>query len=204
MSIILNISGTNGAGKTTLVRSLTGPAYNPVDLCRYLDKKERTKTVEGVAGNGIIAVGPYRPGVASGGCDGVPTQDLVRKATEAAVLKFPDCHVIFEGVVVSTIFQRYHDWAKEEGVDLRFGYLDTPLEVCLANIRKRQEASGKVREIKTDQVEGKWKSIRRRRNKMIEAGLLVYDIPHGSDAKGSVLDIFSGTQGNETSVTGDV
>jgi len=196
--MLLNISGTNGSGKTTLARALTGPDYNPIDLCEYQDKKDRRKFVEGVGGtlpNGqkIIAVGPYRPGVASGGCDGVPTQDLVRKATEGAQQKFPDAHVIFEGVVVSTIFQRYHDWAKEEGVDLRFGYLDTPLEQCLKNIRSRQEASGKVRDIKVDQVEGKWKSIRRRRDKMIEAGLKVYGIPHGDAAVEAVRDILSGS-----------
>lgn len=176
--MLFNIAGTNGAGKTTLVRNLLGDQYETVDLIRYEDKKGRIKKIKGAIGNDTVAVGPYRKNVASGGCDCIPTQDLLRGAVVAANYKFPGCDIVFEGIIVSTIFQRYRAWAEGRGTDLRFGYLNTPLEICFQNIRKRQEKSGKIREIKTDLVENKWRSIQTRRQKMIDAGLRVYDIPY--------------------------
>lgn len=194
--MILNVRGTNGSGKTTLARAMTGEDAQEVTLFRYNQTSKKTgrvtsRAVDGLRGNGIVLAGAYRHGVPSGGCDCIATQDFVRQAVETAARQSQ--HVIFEGVIVSTIYQRYADWAEEEGSNLRFGYLDTPLEVCLSNIRKRQEASGKVREIKVDQVEGKWNSIQRCRTKMLEAGLMVYDIPHGDAGYGYVRGILDGT-----------
>jgi len=193
--MLFNIRGTNGSGKTTLARAMVGAEAQEVTLFRYNQTSKKTgrvtsKAVDGLRGNGIILAGAYRHGVPSGGCDCIDTQDLIRQAVETAAQQSQN--VIFEGVIVSTIYQRYADWAEEEGANLRFGFLDTPLEVCLSNIRKRQEASGKVREIKVDQVEGKWKSIQRCRTKMLDAGLMVYDIPHGDAGYDVVRGIFDG------------
>jgi thymidylate kinase len=57
-------------------------------------------------------------------------------------------------------------------------YLDTPLELCLERIRGRQEAAGKVREIKIDLVKDKIKAINATRAKMQAAGIATVLLRH--------------------------
>lgn len=69
--------------------------------------------------------------------------------------------------------------------------MQTPLEVCLQRIRQRQEASGKVREIKQDLVADKVKAVAATRTKALVAGFTVYDLPFNQE-HAALLDIMSG------------
>ena len=183
-----------------------------VDLTWYPSptKKDpaRTRAVEGycsprfAADLDILTVGSYR--TACGGMDGIPNFQTAFNAITGAI----DVHrhykkaateqaIIAEGVLASTVWGSWAEYAAmvcDLGFQFAFCYLDTPLEVCLERIAKRQEASGKVRDIKTELVADKVKAIAATREKALQAGALVYDLPWDK-AHDVLLDIMSDSTG---------
>lgn len=142
------------------------------------------RSITGLRGGDVTLVGPYREGLKTGGCDGIKTQDLVRLATEAAAGMTP--HVVFEGIVIATIYERWAAWAKARG-DVVFMYLTTPLEVCLQRIQVRN--GGK--DIKEDLVADKVKAIESTRLKMVAAGLPVFQLDWQGDPLAQAQDIIA-------------
>ena len=153
----------------------------------------RKRAVEGYCsphlfpGCDALVVGSYR--TACGGLDAVPNFATMFAALDGAVRICRDHPraeqqaIICEGVLASTVWKSWGEYADQSNsdgcdVDFAFCYLDTPLEVCLERIRKRQEAAGKVRDIKTELVADKVKAIAATRQKAIDAGALVYDLPY--------------------------
>lgn len=170
-----------------------------VDLTWYKSptkrEPDRRRAVEGycspqiVEGLDVLVVGSYR--TACGGLDAVPDFKTTFKALDGAV----NIHrrydrsaehqaIICEGVLASTVWGSWGEYAQAsldaESCDVRFAfcYLDTPLEVCLERIRGRQEAAGKVRDIKTELVADKIKAIKATRTRAMAAGHDVYDLPY--------------------------
>lgn len=186
------------AGDPTVAPNRPGVEGSPtmVDLCWYDSPTkadpDRRKCVEGYAsphllpGVDALVVGSYR--TACGGLDGVPDFATSFAALDGAVKLCRDRPVsehqaiICEGVLASTVWGSWGAYAEQsqsDGCDVEFAfcYLDTPLEVCLERIRRRQEAAGKVRDIKSEMVADKIKAIAATRLKAIAAGALVYDLP---------------------------
>jgi predicted kinase len=179
---VVNIRGVNGSGKSWLVRRLMKD-YG----AKAVRKAERTDllgigtTVEGYRvnykGAPFYVLGPYH-GAKSGGCDLVKTQDevcdLVRKYIKLG-------HVVFEGVIVSTLYRkRYYPLSKELGGFI-WTYLDTPLEICLDRIKKRdgkvfdeftyksERIKGKIDRETEEQAIARWrKGIYRSENTLLE------------------------------------
>ena len=151
------------------------PDRKPVCLAEYQTKAGSNRTVPGIFirdinehGHSLIIVGKYTN--VCGGCDTIKTQDLicgsVRLAAERAT------HVIFEGVIVSTIFQRYLDLSRELGSKEQpyiWCFLNTNLQTCLKRIQKRN--GGKP--IKEELVADKMVSIHRVREKAESAGEVI-------------------------------
>ncbi len=166
----INVRGCNGSGKTTLLRCLardplcrvvnvTVPDYKPIPV---------TYTPDGIA-----LIGDYTPAarVAIVGLDRIKTQ-AAAKAVAELVGRDPDVKaVLFEGVVVSTIYGPWVDWSKANG-GMIWAFLDTPLEVCLKRIQERN--GGKP--IKEEQVAAKHRAIARVREKALADGEQVRDI----------------------------
>lgn len=178
--MILNLRGTNGSGKSTVALALLNEyrADKPsLPLAMYTTPKGAERYVEGyhIKKLDLIIVGAYK--TACGGCDGIKTQDLICSAVRAA---FSDANnVFFEGVIVSTLFSRYHALARELGSKSPQGrfcwaYLDTPLETCLTRIQARN--GGK--EIKENLVASKVRAIASTRAKAEAAGEWVETIDH--------------------------
>lgn len=180
-----------------------------VDLCWYdaPTKRDpaRRKSVEGycsphlLPNTDVLVVGSYR--TACGGLDAVPDFATAFAAIDGAVRicrDYPRAQhqaIVCEGILASTVWGswgEYADQSQGDGCDVQFAfcYLDTPLETCLERIHRRQEASGKVRDIKTDLMADKIKAIRATREKAIDAGALVYDLPW-SDAEMALRSIVS-------------
>ena len=103
-------------------------------------------------------------GSTTAGCDRISRQDDVKAALlGAAALPGVDL-VVFEGIIVSTIFLPWLEWEKANG-GMWWAFLDTPLEVCLARIQQR---NGGVA-VKEDQIAGKHKTIAEVRRKVLGA-----------------------------------
>ena len=178
--MILNVRGTNGSGKSTLAFTLLGSPETraTVPLADYTVERKNGPSGRSVAGYAVperdlIIVGRYS--TACGGCDGIPTQDLVKRAVMRA--RELASNVFFEGIIVSTLYRGYQTLSNElKGRfddPLTWAYLDTPLEICLERIQARNGD----KPIKTELVANKIKSIQSTRRKAEQAGERVITIP---------------------------
>lgn len=183
LTVVINIRGTNGSGKTTTVRRLMS----------YLGTQHWTEVKQGRAtcyeynqaygelGRLKIAViGAYR--TATGGCDTVKTQDEVCEMVRTYASQ--GWHVIFEGVVISTLHSRYsklaEDLLQHHGVLTVFAYMDTDVERCLMNVRARRAAAGKAETGFNEQmVRDKHATIDKTRTKMANDGHRIMSLPFG-------------------------
>lgn len=169
MTKLINIRGTNGSGKSTLVRKVMTefqvvPYYsNP--------KTSKAEVLGYVTPNGKVAViGKYTTDC--GGCDTIKNQQEIKNRIDLMAKNLRPKVILFEGVVVSTIYQPWYDFAATYG-GMTWAYLDTPLEVCLQRINERN--GGK--EINVSLVEDKIKSILSTRRKAEAAGATVVTLP---------------------------
>lgn len=171
----INVRGCNGSGKTTVLRSLARSPFCEVVLVEVPDHKAIPVTL---TPDKLAIIGDYTPAAAgstTAGLDRIKTQAAAKSVIEATADKYPDRIVLFEGVVVSTIFGPWRDWSEING-GMIWAFLDTPLQVCLDRIQVRN--GGKP--IKEEQVADKHRTLARVRDKAIEAGEVVRDIRWGS------------------------
>ena len=134
MSKVINIRGTNGSGKTTIVKKVLAafggqPIYNEKG-------KIKGYVCPDVHGQPLYILGAYE--TPTGGCDGINKQDticdLIREFAEKG-------NVLYEGLLISGLFSRYNDLADTmPGHHHIIGFLDTPLEKCIAQTLSRREA----------------------------------------------------------------
>lgn len=132
--MILNIRGTSGSGKSYLVRGLMehfGPASEITN--------EGGKVVGYQLAQDIRVVGRYE--TACGGCDTISkvydgqggnsmdqVERIVRQWAAAG-------HVIFEGLIVTSVWGRWQRMAQE--LPVHFLFLNTPLEICYQRVLER-------------------------------------------------------------------
>lgn len=177
---IINLRGCNGSGKSTAARALLAAGASEIELAPYTTPRGQRRAVLGyyVPALDLVVVGPYR--TECGGCDAVKTQDLVCDSVRLAAGHASN--VFFEGVIVSTLFSRYLSLSEEVG-GMTWAYLDTPIEVCLERIQRRNGGSP----IKEDLVRDKVKSVAATRTKAIAAGERILDVSHLVDPR-SVIE----------------
>lgn len=162
--MIVNIRGTNGSGKSTLVLGL----MTKYGRTAVIDTRNNKEIGYHIPELGAHAVGKYT--TACGGCDTIKTQD----ETKERVKKWSAIgHVVFEGILVSTIFGPWLDFSRQNG-GMMWAFLDTPLDLCLERIQIRN--GGKP--VKTDQVKSKWEGMFRIADKAKAAGEQVVWVDH--------------------------
>jgi len=183
--VIINIRGTSGSGKTTAVRGIM--AMYPAEAIVILGSRKVPEAYElrphDLTPNGrdvqqsIYAIGSYEN--VCGGCDKIKTQDeicdLVRHYNQFG-------HVLFEGLLLSTIFDRYNSLSRQlrnaQGTYV-WAFLDTPAEECLRRIDGRRVErglpSGTLDPTKTT---AKWNQFNNVRRKAQDAGLDVRILDH--------------------------
>ncbi len=183
MTGFINIRGCNGCGKTTLLRSLVKlyPSdqrrVTEIDVSPYVTEKHAPipfTVLRGAPLGNLAILGDYTPeaaGQTTAGCDRVKTQAAAKAALECAVGLDVDV-ILFEGVVISTIFGPWQEWSKANG-GMVWAFLDTPLAECLRRIQLRN--GGKP--IKEDQVADKYITLGRVADKARQAGEHVVDLP---------------------------
>jgi len=170
--------GTNGSGKSTIPKGLverdtdayllsTEFAWLSGNMSKGFQATTKKSGFATVLPNlGIILIGDYTPGTNIAGCD-----TLVRATMEQALdiimgrPEFDDYHIMMEGVVLSS--SRWHiDRFKEMGMTPHMLFMDTPLEVCMERLVKRNAAQGKTPNTKN--VESKWEETRVKAERCIE------------------------------------
>lgn len=169
----INLRGCNGSGKTTLLRSL---ARHPDCKVIYVKPDFHAEIPVTITPDGLAILGDYTPrtaGVTTAGCDRIKTQAATKQALEliAKRIGYDVNVIIFEGIVVSTIYGPWSEWAEANG-GMIWAFLNTPLDVCLKRIQDRN--GGKP--VKEDQIEGKHRTILRVREKALNDLWLIADI----------------------------
>lgn len=177
--MLISIRGSNGSGKSSIVvglmklgkwslqYGLLGPrkpeAYHlPPKMIKGIDKP-------------LYVLGPYV--TPTGGLDNVQPYDnnleLIKKYAAKG-------HVVFEGVLVSSSYGRVGRLLEEWGQDAVMGFMDTPLEKCIANVQKRRDARGDDREFNPKNLTSKYNQIVKSKVKIADEGKLrVVDLEFG-------------------------
>lgn len=142
--MIINIRGTSGSGKSTLVQWVLAQYECRVPV--FIEKRKRplyyrmwhTHSDRAVGKPAaLVVLGHYE--VACGGCDTLPTMDVVFGLVEDLHTEGTD--VLFEGLLLGVDVTRTAALARLFGPDqLDVIFLDTPLETCIASINKRRWA----------------------------------------------------------------
>lgn len=193
--MVINIRGTNGSGKSTTVRRLmsylgdqhfTEVKHGRVTCYEYHQSYGDRGDVK------IAVIGAYK--TATGGCDTVKTQDEVCELVRTYASQ--GWHVIFEGVVISTLHSRYSKLADEllagYNIPTVFAYMDTPPERCLQNVKARRVAAGKPETGFNEQmVLDKYATIKKTAAKMADDGHRVQMLHFGASHQ-DVLSLLAG------------
>lgn len=154
--MIVNIRGTNGSGKSTLIRQFM-ERYEATPLH---DANGKEEGYECNGGSNAYVVGRYT--TACGGCDTIKTQQETKDRVDRYAVRG---NVLFEGILVSTIYGPWLQFSRERG-GMLWAFLNTPLDICLERIQIRNGG----RPVKEDQVAGKWSSMERIKSRAVADG----------------------------------
>ncbi|MCR4301830.1 MAG: hypothetical protein NUV51_09490 [Sulfuricaulis sp.] len=171
--MVINIRGTSGSGKSTVVYEIMKKGVvTPLDANR---KPEGYRVDIPGLQKPVYVVGPYV--TVCGGCDAISTQDeICRRIREYSRLG----HVLVEGLLMSHSFARYVALDRElfawDETHCIWGFLDTPLEICLDRVRARREERRLAKsdpppfkELNVKNTTDKWKDNREVYQKFLKA-----------------------------------
>lgn len=167
---LINIRGCNGSGKSTVPLRLleTDPLAFEVIWTSGKDLKKGRVAATVFPSYGFLALGAYR--TKCGGLDNVGSTDDIKTLTR--MFWNTPYHIIMEGVIPSTVFSTYvmlFNQARQELSQCRdvvIYNLLPPLQVCLDRVQQRN--GGK--EVKVDQIAGKWDMVSRNSKKFQQEG----------------------------------
>jgi hypothetical protein len=170
----INVRGTGGSGKSFLMRQFI-QEFNATPVRAAARKDDLLNLGDGIEAhraafrNSLVYIlGNYAGRGYVGGCDKLPSQDhvcdLVRKYQPKGV-------VLFEGFVVTGIWERYHLLSQEIG-GFVWAYMNTPIEVCISRVAERN----KGKNFRPDYTIQKHVAMLSTRRKAEAAGELVEEI----------------------------
>ena len=147
MTKVVQIKGANGSGKSTIAFQL----LNTSDDVVYTEYATILRDI------GWILIGKYVHGrVTSNGCDKLGTVDAIKNAIIMAVECWPEFHVLFEGMMISTIKSTFYDFllrlSDTHGIQPVFVIMDATPDGCLRRLSSR--GTRKV-DLKIDNIVGK-------------------------------------------------
>lgn len=156
--MIIQVRGANGSGKSTLVRRV---------LDGYSIKLETMRPSRGGRPPRPLyysCVDPHREPVTilgsylnpTGGCDTIPDVETVFALADT--LGEGGANVLFEGILAQHSATRVLS-LRDHGHDVRLIALTTPLEECVASVRKRREERGDDRPLDPTNVEKEWRGV---------------------------------------------
>lgn len=162
---LVNLRGTNGSGKSSVPFSFINADKRAFELTYEING--RNKVLATVCPTfGWLFIGPYR--TKCGGLDAFKGNDQTAD-TLRMVWNLP-FNILMEGVISSTVYSTYSELFKKMNADnsrhLTIVTLAPPVETCLARIQLRN--GGK--EIKTEQVESKYRTMMRNHEKFLSDG----------------------------------
>lgn len=192
--LLINIRGCNGAGKSTVPMAMMG-AEDMFLLSWIIEGKEKPFATVFPKYN-CIAMGTYFN--KTGGLDTYRNNDSTRKALE--LLWNTPYNIIMEGVIASTIkstyaelFKNFSDRDDLKEREIIIASLLPPVQVCLDRVQSRN--GGK--EVKNDQIESKWRTVKRNVAYFKEEGFTSLELDNSVISKEDTLIWFFRAIGHE-------
>jgi len=169
-----NLRGTNGSGKTHIARLLIGMSgAAPVDLIAKKPLVYRGRLFD----KPFYILGSYV--TQCGGCDTIPSVSIVAKLLTDLRNSGEDGIVFYEGLMISHMIGTVGNTVKDWGKDHIMGFLDTPVETCIARVKARRLEKGNFKPFDPNKTLVKdYSAVRAARKNAIRGGFVVEDIDH--------------------------
>lgn len=185
--VLVNIRGCNGSGKSTIPMSMLD---DPGLKTEHIWDKDgnRLADVTVFPTYGWVAIGKYSN--KCGGLDTIRSIDLVKRALQYSLVRYPSYDIIMEGILCSTTYSSYADMfhCAEERYQVQTIVISLmpPVEVCLDRIQERN--GGKP--IKDQLVRDKWGMVYRSHKKFKDAGFTTVRVNTEKVSKSKMLSAF--------------
>lgn len=193
--MIISLRGTNGSGKSWVIRQLLD-----VGGARLNSSTSEVGLYQGIVGR----LGPKRPeayklklpGVTKPthvlgpyvgnnccGLDQVTMFEIIPKLIEDYASRG---HVVFEGVLISTMYGVIGDLMERWGKQSVFLTLTTPLEQCINQVNARRGDKGPINpKLMTD----KFRAIQRVHDRVVSEGIMDAELTSSTDACGRIIEL---------------
>jgi hypothetical protein len=183
--MLISVRSTNGGGKSTVVRKVMEEAPSRKPLYGALGNRlPEAYKLSGYKQEAFL-LGPYV--TQCGGCDQLVYDTIIELINKYANLGT----VIFEGVIVTSVYGRIGTLMERYKKDSVFIFLDTPLETCLQRIEARR--GGKPRDERLiKNVTAKFKTAERIKKKIIEENIMRCFTVSGDEAPALIKRLLNG------------
>lgn len=174
MPKVIKLHGCSGAGKTTVARALM-TASDKVTVVTPDNGKPEAYVCDITGLNYPLAIlGSYQAN-----CGGMDTYSSnADKIIELIEAYRDECHVLFEGLLLSTYHGGVGKHLMQYKDDYILAFMDTPLVTCLERIVKRRESQGTKSKFNPDNTRDKFITIERMKAKAEALNLRTFDINH--------------------------
>lgn len=165
--MIINIRGTSGSGKTHIVRRIMELYGTKVNVMVEGRRKPQGYILSGgPPGRTLAVLGHYE--TACGGCDTLPTRDLMFELVRSAHADGHD--VLFEGLMLGGEVNRTVA-LHADGLPLTVINLTTDMELCLDSVRDRREARGNMKPLDPKNTVNKKREVDRASDRCVTGGV---------------------------------
>lgn len=177
--MIISLRGTNGSGKSTVIREVmaAGRTSEIWGVLGHRNPEAYQILIPGVK-QPLFVLGPYN--VECGGCDRIIPYDLIIELIDKYAARG---NVIFEGVIVSSVFGRVGEQLERYKDRAVVAFMPTSLEECIRRVTSRRTGRGDERAFNPQNLTSKYKAVSRIREGMIRKDVLrVVTLPQGGEA----------------------
>lgn len=188
--MLISLRGTNGSGKSTVIRALfdecpSKPIYGRLGI----RLPEAYKLVVPKCKKPVYVLGPYV--TACGGCDRLIPFDMIPDMIRRYAAKG---HVIFEGVIVASIYGQVGALMEEFKKESIMLFIDTSLEECIRRVKSRRADRTDLREFNPKNLEQKYKATSRVREKVTADGIMRAETISSTDGHKRIVALLQGAK----------
>jgi predicted kinase len=183
--MLISLRGTNGSGKGTVIRALFDE-HKPKPIYGVLGPRlpEAYMVTIPKCKKPVFVLGPYI--TACGGCDRLIPFDLIPELIEKYVARG---HVVFEGVIVASIYGQVGTLMEKYKKNAIMLFLDTSLYECIRRVQLRRDSRTDTREFNPKNLTTKFKATMRIKEKVTTDGIMRVETASSTVAHKKIVEL---------------